>query len=54
MEKEDYSQLLFPQISTDEVYGSVEEGKYFLESTAYQTNNTYSASKASSDHLVRV
>ena len=51
--KEDYSQLLFHHISTDEVYGSVEEGKYFLESTAYQPNSPYSASKASSDHLVR-
>jgi len=51
--KEGYSQLLFHHISTDEVYGSVEEGKYFLESTAYQPNSPYSASKASSDHLVR-
>jgi dTDP-glucose 4,6-dehydratase len=51
--KEDYSQLLFHHISTDEVYGSVEEGKYFLESTAYQPNSPYSASKAASDHLVR-
>jgi len=51
--KEDYSQLLFHHISTDEVYGSVEEGKYFLESTAYQPNSPYSASKASSDHMVR-
>jgi dTDP-glucose 4,6-dehydratase len=51
--KEDYSQLLFHHISTDEVYGSVEDGKYFLESTAYQPNSPYSASKASSDHLVR-
>jgi len=51
--KEDYSQLLFQHISTDEVYGSVEEGKYFLESTAYQPNSPYSATKASSDHLVR-
>jgi len=51
--KEDYGQLLFHHISTDEVYGSVEEGKYFFESTAYQPNSPYSASKASSDHLVR-
>jgi len=51
--KEDYSQLLFHHISTDEVYGSVQEGKYFLESTAYQPNSPYSDSKASSDHLVR-
>jgi len=52
-EKEDYSQLLFHHISTDEVYGSAEEGKYFFESTAYQPNSPYSATKASSDHLVR-
>ena len=51
--KEDYSHLLFHHISTDEVYGSVEKGKYFFESTAYQPNSPYSASKASSDHLVR-
>lgn len=46
-------EILFHHISTDEVYGSVEEGKYFLESTAYQPNSPYSASKASSDFLVR-
>ena len=43
----------FHHISTDEVYGSLEEGKYFLETTAYKPNSPYSASKASSDHLVR-
>jgi dTDP-glucose 4,6-dehydratase len=52
-EKEDYSQLLFHHISTDEVYGSIEEGGYFYEDTAYRPNSPYSASKASSDHLVR-
>ena len=46
-------EVLFHHISTDEVYGSVEEGEYFLENTAYQPNSPYSASKASSDHLVR-
>lgn len=51
--KENYGQLLFHHISTDEVYGSVEEGKYFFESTTYQPNSPYSASKASSDHLAR-
>lgn len=45
--------LLFHHISTDEVYGSCEENNYFYEDTAYQPNNPYSASKASSDHLVR-
>lgn len=44
---------LFHHISTDEVYGSIEEGKYFYEDTAYKPNSPYSASKASSDHLVR-
>ncbi|HDK26237.1 MAG TPA: dTDP-glucose 4,6-dehydratase [Candidatus Atribacteria bacterium] len=46
-------EILFYHLSTDEVYGSAEEGKYFLENTAYQPNSPYSASKASSDHLVR-
>ena len=46
-------EILFHHISTDEVYGSIEEGGYFYEDTAYQPNNPYSASKASSDHLVR-
>ncbi|HAJ34035.1 MAG TPA: dTDP-glucose 4,6-dehydratase [Candidatus Atribacteria bacterium] len=46
-------QILFHHISTDEVYGSIEEGKYFYEDTAYKPNSPYSASKASSDHLVR-
>jgi len=45
--------VLFHHISTDEVYGSIEEGKYFYENTAYKPNSPYSASKASSDHLVR-
>jgi len=45
--------VLFHHISTDEVYGSIEEGKYFYEDTAYEPNSPYSASKASSDHLVR-
>ena len=43
----------FYHISTDEVYGSLgEEGK-FLENTPYDPRSPYSASKASSDHLVR-
>ena len=43
----------FYHVSTDEVYGSLgEEGK-FLETTAYDPRSPYSASKASSDHLVR-
>jgi dTDP-glucose 4,6-dehydratase len=46
-------EILFHHISTDEVYGSIEEGEYFYEDTAYKPNSPYSASKASSDHLVR-
>ena len=45
--------MLFHHISTDEVYGSVEEGKYFYENTAYKPNSPYSSSKASLEHLVR-
>jgi dTDP-glucose 4,6-dehydratase len=43
----------FHHISTDEVYGSLGETGLFTEETAYQPNSPYSASKASSDHLVR-
>ncbi|MEL6535061.1 MAG: dTDP-glucose 4,6-dehydratase [Bacteroidota bacterium] len=43
----------FHHISTDEVYGSLDDGGYFLESTAYDPKSPYSASKASSDHFVR-
>ena len=44
---------LFYHISTDEVYGSLGETGLFTESTPYQPNSPYSASKASSDHFVR-
>jgi dTDP-glucose 4,6-dehydratase len=44
---------LFYYISTDEVYGSLGETGYFYETTAYDPRSPYSASKASSDHLVR-
>ena len=43
----------FHHISTDEVYGSLGEEGLFLESSTYRPNSPYSASKASSDHLVR-
>jgi dTDP-glucose 4,6-dehydratase len=43
----------FHQISTDEVYGSLGESGLFTESTPYAPNSPYSASKASSDFLVR-
>jgi len=44
---------LFYHISTDEVYGSLGEEGLFTEETAYDPRSPYSASKASSDHLVR-
>jgi dTDP-glucose 4,6-dehydratase len=44
---------LFHHISTDEVYGSLGPDGYFTEETPYRPNSPYSASKASSDHLVR-
>jgi dTDP-glucose 4,6-dehydratase len=44
---------LFHHISTDEVYGSLGQDGYFTEETPYRPNSPYSASKASSDHLVR-
>ncbi len=43
----------FYHISTDEVYGSLSDEGYFTEETAYDPHSPYSASKASSDHLVR-
>ncbi len=48
-----YDGKLFYHISTDEVYGSLENGGYFTETTAYDPRSPYSASKASSDHFVR-
>ena len=47
------AQFRFHHISTDEVYGSLGEDGFFTEETPYQPNSPYSASKASSDHLVR-
>ena len=44
---------IFHHISTDEVYGSLGREGYFTEETPYRPNSPYSASKASSDHLVR-
>ena len=43
----------FLHISTDEVYGSLGETGFFTEDTPYAPNSPYSASKASSDHIVR-
>jgi dTDP-glucose 4,6-dehydratase len=48
------AQCRFHHISTDEVYGTLQIGDHpFTETTPYEPNSPYSASKASSDHLVR-
>jgi dTDP-glucose 4,6-dehydratase len=44
--------VLFHHVSTDEVYGSLDDGGYFFETTPYDPRSPYSASKAASDHLV--
>jgi dTDP-glucose 4,6-dehydratase len=44
---------MFYHISTDEVYGSLEHGGFFTETTAYDPRSPYSASKAGADHMVR-
>jgi dTDP-glucose 4,6-dehydratase len=44
--------VLFHHVSTDEVYGSLGDTGYFYETTPYDPRSPYSASKASSDHLV--
>lgn len=44
---------LFHHISTDEVFGSLGETGFFFENTPYDPRSPYSASKASSDHLVK-
>ncbi len=46
------SQFRFLHVSTDEVYGSLAPGAFFYETTPYDPRSPYSASKASSDHLV--
>jgi dTDP-glucose 4,6-dehydratase len=51
--KDDFQDKLFYHVSTDEVYGSLDEGGFFVESTSYDPQSPYSASKASSDHFVR-
>lgn len=51
--KDQYKDKLFYHISTDEVYGALGETGLFTEETPYDPHSPYSASKASSDHLVR-
>ena len=51
--KGNYEGKRFYHVSTDEVYGSLGETGFFLETTPYDPQSPYSASKAASDHLVR-
>ncbi|QMU66479.1 MAG: dTDP-glucose 4,6-dehydratase [Flavobacteriaceae bacterium] len=51
--KKEYKDVRFHHISTDEVYGTLGEKGFFTERTPYAPNSPYSASKASSDFLVR-
>ena len=51
--KENYKGCRFHHISTDEVYGTLNENDLFTEETPYAPNSPYSASKASSDMIVR-
>jgi len=53
LEGDKKSAFKFHHISTDEVYGSLGDTGLFTETTRYKPNSPYSASKASSDHLVR-
>ncbi len=51
--KSGYEECRFHHISTDEVYGTLNETDLFTEETPYAPNSPYSASKASSDMIVR-
>ena len=51
--KEGYENARFHHISTDEVYGTLGDTGLFTEETSYAPNSPYSASKASSDFMVR-
>lgn len=51
--KGNYDGKLFYHVSTDEVYGSLGDTGFFLETTPYDPQSPYSASKAASDHIVR-
>lgn len=54
LNEEDQAQFRFLHVSTDEVYGSLSKNEApFSEENKYEPNSPYSASKASSDHLVR-
>lgn len=51
--KDEFKDARFLHVSTDEVYGTLGETGLFKETTAYAPNSPYSASKASSDFIVR-
>ena len=51
--QDQWQDKLFYHVSTDEVYGTLGETGLFTETTSYDPNSPYSASKASSDHFVR-
>ena len=51
--KNNWNEKLFYHVSTDEVYGSLGESGLFKETSAFNPNSPYAASKASSDHFVR-
>lgn len=53
LDKLHQARFRFHHVSTDEVYGDLEDGGAFTEETPYAPNSPYAASKASSDHLVR-
>lgn len=51
--KDEFKDARFLHVSTDEVYGTLGEEGYFTEQTPYAPNSPYSASKASSDFIIR-
>ena len=51
--KDNFDEKLFYHVSTDEVYGSLGKTGLFKETTAYDPQSPYAASKAASDHIVR-
>ena len=53
LSKEKREVFRFHHVSTDEVFGDLEDGTAFTEKTPYNPSSPYSASKAGSDHLVR-
>lgn len=51
--KKNWDDKVFYHVTTDEVYGTLGEKGFFIETTPYAPNSPYSASKAGADHLVR-